>query len=99
MTELISAFKDLSKLERLRESLWIVATPWLLDKAESEHNERLRRLLVNASDKMGFKHGIDAEAYETEWGDMLSNNLRDCCLAGGELDLNILIASDQLFYL
>ena len=97
-TELISAFKDLSELERLRESLWIVATPWLLDKAESERNERLRRLLVYASDEMGFKLGIDAEAYETEWGDLLSNNLRDCYLAGGKLDLNSLINSDQAFY-
>lgn len=98
-TELISAFKDLSELERLRESLWIVATPWLLDKAESERNERLRRLLVNASDEMGFKLGIDAEAYETEWVDMLSNAFRDCYLAGGEFDLNTSITSDQAFYL
>ena len=98
-TELISAFKDLSELERLRESLWIVATPWLLDKAQSERNERLRRLLVNASDQMGFKLGIDAEAYETEWVDLLSTVVCDCYLAGGVLDLNSLINSDQAFYL
>ena len=96
-TKLLHAFKDLSDIERLRSSLWIVATPWLLKKAHDERNQRLRCLLINASDQMGMSLRVNAELYEDECFDILSGILRDCYLAGGELDLSSL--SDQTRYL
>ena len=96
-TKLLHAFKDLSDIERLRSSLWIVATPWLLKKAHDERNQRLRRLLINASVQMGASLGTNAERYEDECFDILSGVVRDCYLAGGELDLSDL--SDQTLYL
>ena len=96
-TNLLHAFKDLSDIERLRSSLWIIVTPWLLKKAHDERNQRLRRLLINASDQMGVSLSVSAELYEEECFDILSGVLRACYLAGGELDLSGL--SDQTFYL
>ena len=86
--KLIHAFSDLSDIERLRSSLWIVATSWLLKKAHDERNERLRRLLINASDQMGVSLSVNAELYEANCFNILSGVLRDCHLAGGELDLD-----------
>ena len=87
--EILLPLKGLNELDELRETLWINATYWLINRARDENDLRLKCLLSPLSDQLGTLLEFSPERFEKESVTLLAQGLRDCHFAGGELSINL----------